>query len=307
MSKDRPRNIAASVRDRLMMLARRQGEDFQHVLTRYVIERLLYRLSRSEHRDEFVLKGAMLFRVWADQPHRPTRDLDLLGRGDASLGAVAQVFRAVCGLAVEDDGLVFDPDSVTADRIREDQQYEGVRLVCRVFLGKARIDLQVDVGFGDAVVPRPAKLTYPAMLELPAPVLKAYPRPAVVAEKFQAMVMLGIANSRMKDFYDLWFLANRFAFDGPELCRAIGATFRRRKTALSAETPLALTAAFGTDAGKSRQWQAFIRKSALDVGGTGLEQVCKFLDGFLMPPVQAIVGETPFDQTWNPGGPWSGA
>ena len=174
VSKDKPRNVAASVRRRLTDLARKQGEDFQLVLTRYVIERLLYRLSRSPYRDEFVLKGAMLFRLWTDQPHRPTRDLDLLGKGKPSPEALATIFRDICGLAVEDDGLTFDPATVTAERIKEDQEYEGVRVACRVQLGQARIELQIDVGFGDAVVPRPTSVTYPTMLEFPAPALRAY-------------------------------------------------------------------------------------------------------------------------------------
>ena len=304
MSKDRPRNMAASVKHRLMELARKQGEDFQLVLTRYVIERLLYRLSRSEHAGQFVLKGAMLFRLWADQPHRPTRDLDLLGKGEPSPEALAEVFRAVCGTVVEDDGLTFDPASVTAGRIKEDQEYEGVRVECRVHLGQARIDLQVDVGFGDAVVPRASTVTYPAMLEFPAPVLKAYPRQAVVAEKFQAMVALGIANSRMKDFFDVWVLARGFAFDGPSLSQAIHATFRRRKTALPTEPPLALTPEFGTDDGKKKQWAAFLKRGRLDAGGASLEQVCASLNGFLMPPTLALVADEEWTKDWPPAGPW---
>jgi predicted nucleotidyltransferase component of viral defense system len=307
VTKDRPRNLAASVRHRLMELARKQGEDFQLVLTRYVIERLLYRLSRSDYGTQFVLKGAMLFRLWAEQPHRPTRDLDLLGQGEPSLETLTQVFRDVCGLAVEDDGLTYDPATVTAERIKEDQEYEGVRVGCRAHLGQARIDLQIDVGFGDAVVPRPADVTYPAMLEFPAPVLKAYPRQAVVAEKYQAMVALGIANSRMKDFFDLWVLAHHFAFDGPSLCQAIQATFRRRKTALPAAPPLALTAAFGADAAKMKQWAAFVKRGKLDVGGATLEQVCAFLSDFLMPPTQAVGAGEAWTKNWPPTGPWTEA
>jgi predicted nucleotidyltransferase component of viral defense system len=305
VSKEKPRNLAASVRQRLMTLARKQGEDFQFVLTRYVIERVLYRLSISAHAKRFVLKGAMLFRLWADQPHRPTRDLDLLGKGDSSLDAVAQIFREVCGMDVEDDGLTFDPNSVTAERIKEDQDYEGVRVGCRTHLGQARIDLQIDVGFGDAVTPRAVEATYPPMLDFPAPILKAYRRETVVAEKFQAMVALGIANSRMKDFFDLWVLANRFPFDGPTLCQAIRATFRRRKTPLPAEPPLALTPAFAADEAKVKQWQAFIRKGKLDAGGATLEQVCAFLNGYLLPLTRALSAEEDFAGEWVPAGPWT--
>jgi Nucleotidyl transferase AbiEii toxin, Type IV TA system len=269
VSKDRPRNMAASVRARLADLARKEHEDFQLVLTRYAIERLLYRLTRTEYATEFVLKGAMLFRLWADQPHRPTRDLDLLGRGDPSVDRLAAVFRAVCGATVEDDGLLFDPAAVTAGKIKEDQEYEGVRVECVVRLGQARIDLQVDVGFGDAITPGPVTVQYPALLDLPAPELAAYPRETVVAEKFQAMVMLGIANSRMKDFFDLWVLARSFAFAGPTLADAIRATFVRRKTPVPAAPPLALTAEFGTDRGKVTQWAAFLKKGSWMPAGLG--------------------------------------
>jgi len=306
VSKDKPRNLAASVRHRLADLARKQGEDFQLVLTRYVIERFLYRLSHSPYRHEFILKGAMLFRVWTDQIHRPTRDLDLLSRGAPSLDALTHVFCDICMLAVEDDGLTFDPATVTAERIKEDQEYEGVRVGCRAQLGQARIDLQIDVGFGDAVVPRPASVTYPTMLEFEAPRVRAYPRETVVAEKFQAMVMLDIANSRMKDFFDLWTLANTFEFDGASLCRAIRATFNRRKTNLPTAPSLALTAEFGTDAAKVRQWEAFVRKAKLDTGGITLEQVCAYLHGFLVPPTEALVAKTAFEKTWPPAGPWRG-
>jgi predicted nucleotidyltransferase component of viral defense system len=306
VSKDKPRNLAASVRQRLTDVARKQGEEFQLVLTRYIIERLLYRLSRSPYRDEFILKGAMLFRVWTDQVHRPTRDLDLLGKGKPTLETLTHVFREICGLAVEEDGLTFDLASVTAERIREDQEYEGVRVWCRARLGQARIDLQIDVGSGDSVVPRPVSVTYPSMLEFPAPVLRVYPRQTVVAEKFQAMVALGIANSRMKDFFDLWHLAQHFDFDGPTLCNAIQATFHRRRTNLPAKPPLALTPEFGEDAAKLKQWQAFLKKGRLNAAGVSLEQVCAFLNSFLMPPTRALEAGEEFPQAWPPAGPWRG-
>jgi predicted nucleotidyltransferase component of viral defense system len=305
VSKDKPRNVAASVRRRLTDLARKQGEDFQLVLTHYVIERLLYRISRSPSRDEFVIKGAMLFRVWTDQVHRPTRDLDLLSKGKPTPAALALTFRAICGLVVGDDGVTFDPTTVTAERIKEDQDYEGVRVGCRAYLGQARIELQIDVAFGDAVVPRPTNVIYPVMLEFPAPELRAYPRETVVAEKFQAMVMLGIANSRMKDFFDLWHLAHTFEFAGPLLRKAIRATFNRRKTELPTKPPLALTSEFGTDPAKVRQWQAFLNKGKLEVAGATLDAVCSFLNGFLMPPTLALTERNEFAKAWLPGGPWS--
>jgi predicted nucleotidyltransferase component of viral defense system len=305
MSKDKPRNLAASVRARLSELARKQGEDFQLVLTRYVIERFLFRLASSPYRNEFVLKGAMLFRLWTGRIRRPTRDLDLLGKGDQSIERMVGIFKELCSRDVEGDGLAFASASVRGHRIKEDQDYEGVRVECEARLEQARIDLQIDIGFGDAVTPRATEVEFPTLLEFPAPVLRAYPRQTVVAEKYQAMVSLGIANSRMKDFFDLWVLARLFEFDGPSLSRAIEATFERRKTALPTEAPLALTAAFGTDASKVRQWAAFVKKGKLDAEGASLEQVCKFLSGFLMAPTRARIVDEPFDSTWLPGGPWS--
>jgi predicted nucleotidyltransferase component of viral defense system len=304
VSKDRPRNLPASVRERLRKLAAARKEDFQLVLTRYGLERLLYRLSRSPHAELFILKGAMLFQLWTDQPHRPTRDLDLLGRGDNSIAGVVEVFRDVCNQAVEEDGLDFPVESVRGERIKEDQEYEGIRVHCEARLENARIPLQIDVGFGDAVTPPATGVRYPTLLEFPAPALRAYQRETVIAEKFQAMIALGIANSRMKDFYDLWVLARGFAFDGSTLSRAIRATFRRRKTALPTAAPLALTAEFGEDAAKRKQWAAFLRKSKLD-GGAGLAEVVVALRDFLMPPVQALAAGEPFERNWPAGGPWS--
>ena len=271
MTKQKPRNLAASVRQRLMNVARSQKEDFQLILTRYALERLLYRLSQSEYRDVFVLKGAMLFQLWGDQPHRPTRDLDLLGRGENSIPRFERIFREVCDLAVEEDGLVFNAQSVRGETIKEDQEYEGLRLTLDCRLENARIPIQIDIGFGDVVTPAASELTYPVLLDFPAPVLAVYSRESVVAEKFQAMVMLGIANSRMKDFFDLWVLARQFEFQGPMLCQAIRATFERRRTPVPAEVPLALSAEFsndhreaGTMAGLHWQGQTGHRR-----GGTG--------------------------------------
>ena len=287
-----------------MNLARAQNEDFQLVLTRYALERLLYRLSQSEHRDVFVLKGAMLFRLWSNQPHRPTRDLDLLGHGENAIPRFERIFREVCNLAVEDDGLVFSAKSVRGDTIKEDQEYAGIRLNLDCRLESARIPIQTDIGFGDVVTPAATDVTYPVLLDFPPPVLPAYPRESVVAEKFQAMVMLGIANSRMKDFYDLWVLSRQFDFQGPLLCEAIRATFERRRTPVPAEAPVALSSEFAEDRKKQTQWRAFISKSKLDTGGAGLHVVVAALRGFLMPAAQAIVAGESLRAVWPAPGPW---
>ena len=304
MSENQAKNVAASVRARLTNLAKSRGEEFQLVLSRYAVERFLYRLSVSDHASEFVLKGAMLFQLWAGEPHRATRDLDLLGRGDSSTERLAEVVRGLCSLSVPDDGLAFDAASVAAARIREDQEYEGVRVTAIVRLGNARIPLQIDVGFGDAVVPAPTRVQYPTLLGFPAPTLGAYPREAVVAEKFQAMVALGIGNSRMKDFFDLWVLCRDFPFEGENLARALAATFERRKTAVPVTAPLALTNSFRADPVKVVQWEAFIRKGRLDAKGMTLEAVCEVLSDFLMPVSGAVAAREPFPKSWKAGGPW---
>jgi predicted nucleotidyltransferase component of viral defense system len=307
VTKDKPRDLTASVRQRLLNLAQARREDFQFVLTRYALERLLYRLSRSTHRDLLVLKGAMLFQLWGDQPHRPTRDLDFLGRGEISIPRFVQVAREICSITVEDDGLVFGAESVRGDVIKEDQEYEGLRLNLECRLGNARIPIQIDVGFGDVVTPAASEATYPTLLDFPAPILAAYSRESVVAEKFQAMVMLGIANSRMKDFYDLWILARQFEFQGPLLCEAIRATFERRRTPVPVEVPLALSAGFSQDQSKQVQWRAFVNKSRLDTGGVDLPEVVVDLHDFLMAPVRSVATGRRLEMTWPPSGPWQTA
>ncbi len=298
------KNLAASVKQRLLNLSREQGLDLSLILTRYGVERLLYRLSCSAHRDEFVLKSAMLFHLWSDAPHRPTRDVDLLGEGTPDLARVGTVFREICITSVEGDGIDFAPDSIRVEHIRDDSEYDGVRVRIEGRLGEARVPVQVDVGFGDAVIPAPETVEFPVLLDQPSPKLRAYRRETVVAEKLQAMVDLGIANSRMKDFYDIRYLASRFSFDGPMLLAAIQSTFRRRGETSPVETPIALTAAFASDDSKQEQWVAFMRRSKLGEEGLTLPEVVEFLAEFLQPPLAALKAANSLDMTWPPGGPW---
>lgn len=275
-----PQNMAASVRARLLNHARGHGQTFDLVLTRYALERLLYRLSRSPAAHRFVLKGAMLMMTWFEAPHRGTRDLDLLGFGDPNPDALVEVFRQVMA-APEADGLVFDVEGLRAEPIREDVEYGGVRLRTSAALAGARIAIMIDVGFGDAIEPGAELIDYPVLLDQPAPRLRAYARETVVAEKFQAMAVLGRANSRMKDFYDIWVLARSYDFDGERLARAIAATFERRGMAIPAEPPDALTPAFAADAAKQAQWRAFIED--LEPAPATLDVVVEDLRTFLMP------------------------
>jgi predicted nucleotidyltransferase component of viral defense system len=305
MNKETSSNIVVSVRQRLLNIIRETGDDANLIWSRYATERLLYRLSVSEYAGEFVLKGAMLFVVWTGQSYRPTMDLDLLGYGEDSSERVEEMFRNVCCVGVEPDGLLFDPEMVKSAPIREDQEYQGQRITLVAFLGRARIPVQVDIGFGDVVTPNPKEIIYPTLLDFADPRICACPRETVVAEKLQAMVALGIANSRMKDFYDLYVLARNFAFDGATLTRAIKATFKRRKTRIPTDTPLALTEEFARDATKAVQWKAFVRKSSLEQSVSGLVEVCSCLREFLLSPLKAASGQGASLENWDASGPWA--
>src|SRR5579859_7009102 len=226
VSREKPRNLAASARQKLFSRAQERREDFGLVLTKYGLERFLYRLNRSEYRDQFVLKSALLFELWTHRPYRPTRDLDLSGQGDSSIARMKKVFGDVLAQVVEDDGLVFDPTSVRIIRIKEEQEYEELHVNFLARLERARISLQADIGFGDAIVPDPEEIQYPGMLDFPIARLRAYPKETVVAEKLEALVKLGMVNTRMKDFYDLWILAREFDLSGPSLCKPIEETKR---------------------------------------------------------------------------------
>lgn len=274
------KNIGASVRARLLQVAKASGQSFDLVLTRFALERLLFRLSQSPHADRFVLKGAMLMMSWFEDPHRGTRDLDLLGFGDPEPEAMLATFRDILALN-DDDGVEFDVGALRVDRIREELEYGGLRLRTTAAISGAKINLTIDIGFGDALEPGAEMLDYPTMLAFPAPRLRAYARETVIAEKFQAMVALGRANSRMKDFYDIWILSKSFDFAGDRLARAIAATFARRETAVPVDLPDALTLAFANDEQKQRQWNAFIRDVSANPGS--LEDVVTSLAEFLMP------------------------
>ena len=294
-------NIAASVRQRLLNISNSTGEDFGLVLTRYALERLLYRLSQSKYREQFILKGALLFQVWTHAPHRPTRDLDLLGRGDPSLERCREVFGQLCGIPVEDDGLIFSDETVNADLIKEEQDYEGVRVKFLARLENARIPIQVDVGFGDAVTP--GLLDYPTLLPMPAPRILAYPMNTVVAEKLEAVVSLGMLNSRMKDFYDIWFLARTFPFEAKALSVVLRATFERRKTRLDPEGLNVLLDELSGDVGKRTQWRAFLRKSSL-TAPDDFALVNDAVRAFVLTPAGAASDENQAPVSWSPGGPW---
>lgn len=279
---NKPRNVGASVRAQLLKRAEQSGTDFQILLTRYAIERLLYRLSLSPERDLFVLKGAMLFVTWVTDPFRPTRDLDLLGAGNRSIDQVMPTFRTICDAAVDDDGVVFDVSGLQVSKIRSDDAHGGLRVKTTAAIDKAQIAIQVDIGFGDAVTPAPVDITYPVLLsDRPAPIIKAYPVETVIAEKFEAMVALGLANTRLKDFYDLWCIAQNFDLQYVLLAEAVRNTFARRQTPLPDGLPAGLSDAFV--AARAVSWRAFVKRNAAPGVPAELADLVVGLREFLLP------------------------
>lgn len=293
------RNVGASVRARLLERARAERSDFQILLTRYALERLLYRLSISAERDRFVLKGAMLFVTWFSDPFRPTRDLDLLGQGDPDATAIAERFRTICAAPAPDDGVVFDVTRLEAAAIRDEAEYGGVRVRTTATIAGARVPIQVDVGFGDAITPEAIEIDYPALLDAPSPHLRAYPPETVVAEKAEAIVSLGVANSRMKDFYDLWMIAQTFRLERTVLTTALRRTFERRGTAWPTAVPPGLLEAFAAD--KGGQWRAFLGRERLGAAPAAFETVLRDLRAFLLPLFTGAEGGA----MWSLGGAWT--
>lgn len=275
------RNLAASVRDRLLNKARAEKLDFNLLLTRYALERMIYRMSVSAERERFLLKGALLFDLWFDVPHRPTHDADFLGLGTAEIPNVEAVFRDICRIAVA-DGIVFNPDSVKAAEIRKEANYTGIRVTLLGMLDTARCPVQADIGFGDTVIPGPEEVDYPVILdEMPAPHLRVYPRYSVVAEKFEALTSLGMLNSRMKDYFDLWVLMRNSEFDREILIQAVAATFQRRQTRFPDGVPIGLSDEFARDTLKEKQWNAFLRKNS--IAPKPLSEIVTDLRNFLIP------------------------
>lgn len=295
--------LPASVQARLQNHAKAQGLEYNRVLERYALERYLYRLSKSKHSNRFVLKGALMMLVWLGETLRPTRDADLLGFGDMDNESLLKVFQEICAAKVEPDGMEFLPDTVEVEDIRENDPYGGRRITFIGKLGNARINMQIDVGIGDAITPEPAWLDYPSLLDMPKAHLRAYRQETTIAEKLQAMVMLGVANSRMKDFFDIAALARHESFDGKTLANAIKTTFERRRTEIPKELPVALTQALSADQAKQRQWKAFTDRSRISNTAT-LEATIDVIHRFLAPILRAFQSGQSFKGSWSNGGPW---
>jgi hypothetical protein len=299
------KNIPASIRQKLSNLAQKRNEDFGLILTKYGLERILFRLSKSKYRNIFVLKGALLFELWTKERHRPTRDADFLATGDSSPERFVRIFQELSAFEFTDDALRFDAKTVKAQRIKENADYEGVRVTLTAFLDKAQIPIQIDIGFGDTVTPGPVETDYPTLLDLPSPHLLAYPRETVISEKLEAIVKLGIANTRMKDFHDLHSLSNIFDFDGQILAEAIRATFLKRRTEFPSEgIPLAFTPEFYEDQMKVKQWNAFCNKNKSYIQQTGLKVIVEDLAAFLVPVINSAKQGTIFRNTWTAADTW---
>lgn len=298
------KNIAHSIRQRLLDVSKKRNVDYQFCLTHYALERFLYRLSKSLHAEKFTLKGALLLMSWTNEPYRPTRDLDLLGYGDATPDNLRTAMTEICLSEAEPDGLVFDTESLTIEGIREDLAYDGYRVKITVYLGKVRIPIQIDIAFGDAISPQLEFFDYPSLLDLPLAHVSTYPKETVVAEKLQAAVVLGIRNSRMKDFFDLLWLSRLFPFDSKKLTTAIQATFKRRRTELPATRPLPLTEDFASDPAKQAQWRAFLIKNDISNVSADFKQVISKLGSFLMIPIKHSTETEAPEMVWKPGGPW---
>ncbi len=293
------KNYPASVRAKLIDLSKEKKVDHTGLLIRYATDRLLYRISKSEFHSKFVLKGSLLFSVWNQDLHRPTKDADLLGFGDNGDKQILHDFQKICSIEIEEDGLTFDVNSLKIESIREEEEYDGKRVKLFAFLDGAKIPVQIDIGYGDVVTPEVIDVELPSLIELPATKLQAYPRETVVAEKTEALVKLGIANSRMKDFYDLKWLSDHYDFDGALLSKAIAATFERRRTNLPTDIPVGLSDEFFSDNNKQTQWNAFSRK--LYSTPESFVNVGKRLKAFILPPLL----ESKFDQKWEPGTEWT--
>lgn len=298
------KNMSASVRARLLNLSKSTGQDFQALVLRYTVERFLVRLEASGHRDRFVLKGAMLYITWKLDDKRSTMDLDLLGTGNPDPENLADAIGSICRTKTEDDGLNFDSGAVTARAIREDAVYDGVRVVVPVKLGTMAVRFQIDVGFGDTIFPAPKSAEFPALLAEHGPMVMAYPPETVIAEKFHAMVLLGMANSRMKDYFDIWMLSQTFSLERDVLRQAIVSTFAKRQTSLPTSEPIGLSKAFAHNESKGLQWAGFIRRQRRKVSTPGLPDLVEALRDFLLPVVFDESKSARIHAWWTPTGGW---
>jgi len=298
------KNIEASVRNQLQNKAKERSRPFAEVLQYYGMERFLYRFSQSEYTDRFILKGALMFTAWEVPERRTTLDIDFLARFNNQITAIEKVIKDVCHVSVVADGLIFDPATVIGQKIKEDADYEGVRVKFYGFLERSRIPMQIDVGFGDIIYPTPRMIDFPVILDFPQPHLRGYTVESVVSEKFEAMVKLGLLNSRMKDFYDLWLMTQRFDFKGSNLTGALKKTFNHRKTPLPEKKPLFAEEIYDGNSDRQMLWKAFLTKGQIKRVPEKLNTAAKVIEKFLIKSLEAIAKGEKFDKVWKAPGPW---
>lgn len=299
------KNIQASIRARLQNKAKETNRPFSEILQYYGMERFLYRVSRSKYMDKFILKGALMFTVWQVPERRTTLDIDFSARYDNQVTSIERMIKDVCKVSVAADGLIFDPQTIKGRKIRENVDYEGVRIKFTGFLERSRIAMQIDVAFGDVIYPKPRAIDYPVILDFPKPHLKGYPAESVVSEKFETMVKLGLLNSRMKDFYDIWLMMRRFDFNGSKLSEALKRTFDHRKTLLPKHRPLFTEEIYDDKSDRQILWKAFLKKGNIKHAPEKLSTTAREIEEFLSKPLDAIKKSQKFDERWKAPGPWN--
>ncbi len=298
------KNLQASVKDRLLNIAKETNCPFLEILQHYGMERFLYRFSCSKYKDKFILKGALMFTVWQISERRTTLDIDFLANYDNQVVTIEKVIKDICNVSVIPDGLIFDAETVKGQRIKEEMEYEGVRVKFIGLLGRSRIPMQIDVGFGDIIYPSPKAIDYPVILDFPKPLLKGYPPESVVSEKFEAMIKLGFINSRMKDFYDIWLMIHRFNFNGLHLVEALKKTFKRRKTTLPRNKPFFAEEIYDEKSDRQTLWRAFLKKEGIKFAPEKLSDIARELEEFLIEPINSINSNYEFHKVWDVSGAW---
>lgn len=302
MERDK-KNIAESIHLRLLNEAKKSGRLFNELLQYYTIERFIFRLAQSPFEKNYLLKGALMFFAWNTKLPRPTKDVDLLGNIDNSLDAITESMKKICQQKVVQDGIFFNPDTISATRITEDVEYKGIRVRIPGNLGSIRLSVQIDIGFGDVIVPKATKFTYPTILDSPAPIIRGYSKESIISEKFHAMVKLGVLNSRMKDFYDIWLLSQQFDFKGQTLSTALRKTFENRKTKIISN-PVVFQESFASDKGKQNQWRAFIQRTRLTNTLKNFTDVITVIKTFISPVISTLADKKTFQKNWKAPGPW---
>jgi hypothetical protein len=301
LTKTHVKNIAASVRQRLLNKSKSDARPFQELIQYYAMERFLYRLAQSQHASRFILKGALLLQIWQTSEIRSTMDIDLLGRTNNDVSLLISNITDILSVDIDPDGLSFFPENITAERITEDAEYKGIRIWFPAKIDTMKLNMQIDIGFGDIIYPGPEKLELPAMLEFPAPLLLCYSRESSISEKFEAMLKLRELNSRMRDFYDIWLLSRHFGFDGKTLSEAIRLTLEQRGTELPDKI-----VAFSQEfiAMKQIQWNAFRNKLKQDHVPAEFENIVVQVKEFIGPLASALTSQKSPPSKWSVPGPW---